>query len=84
MRDPRLWKYGRFWAHALFLGFLFLVVHLAGFETDTAVLSGANDGDYWAQVSGIVYLLLYIIFVCIVPILVIADGLLWLGGRLSK
>jgi hypothetical protein len=84
MRDPRLWRHGRLWAYALMITVLFFVSHLAGFQAHTSVLAGAHSGGYGPQVCGLVYLMLYVLFVCIVPIMVIADSILWLGGRWTK
>jgi len=66
------------------LSALFLVARLAGFEEHTAVLAGTHSGGYTAQYCGLIYLILYVIFVCLVPIMVIAGFLLWLGGRLVR
>ena len=43
-----------------------------------------NAGGYAAQYFGLVHLLLYVAFVLVVPVLVIAGGLLELGGRLAR
>ena len=82
MRDPRLWSCGRFFSYSLVLVTLFLLAHLAGFQVHTSVLAGTHSGSSMEQYFGLVYLILYIISVCIVPIMVIAGSLLWLGGRL--
>ena len=82
MRDPRLWSYGRFFSYALVFSGLFLLAHLAGLQADTSVLAGTHSGGYVEQCFGALYLIVYVIFVCVVPIMVIAGSLLWLGGRL--
>ncbi len=82
MRDPRLWTHRRVWAYAIVLTALFLLAHLAGFRDDTSVLAGTHSGSGADKYWGVVYLILYVIWVCIVPILAIGGGLLWMGGRL--
>ena len=84
MRDPRLWSHGRFWSYAIMLTGLFLLAHLAGFRDHTSVLAGTHSGGFWPQFFGMVYLMLYVTWVCLVPIMVIAGALLWLGGRLTR
>jgi hypothetical protein len=84
MRDPRLWSYGRFFSYSFVLTALFLLAHLAGLQAHTSVLAGTHSGSYMEQYFGLVYLILYIIAVCIVPIMVIAGSLLWLGGRVTR
>jgi hypothetical protein len=84
MRDPRLWSHGRFWSYAIVLTVLFLLAHLAGFRDHTSVLAGTHSGGFTAQFFGMVYLMLYVTWVCLVPIMVIAGFLLWLGGRLTR
>jgi len=84
MRDPRLWTHGRFWAYALLLTTLFVLARLAGLEAHTSVLAGTHGGDYPSQYFGVLYLILHIIFVCLVPILAIAGSLLALGARWTR
>ena len=81
MSDPRLWSHGRFFSYALVFSGLFFLAHLAGLQADTSVLAGTHSGGYVDQSLGALYLILYVTFVCVVPILVIAGSLLWLGGR---
>ena len=83
MNDPRLWSYGRFFSYALVLSGLFFIAHMAGLQAHTSVLAGTHSGSFVAQYFGLVYLILYVTFVCIVPIMVIAGSLLCLGGRLT-
>ncbi len=82
MRDPKLWSCGRFFSYALVLSAMFFLAHLAGFQSHTSVLAGTHSGTFAEQYFGLVYLILYVIFVGIVPVMAIAGGLLWLGGRL--
>jgi hypothetical protein len=84
MSDPRLWSYGRLLSYALVLSALFVLAHLTGFQEHTSVLAGTHSGGYVAQYCGMVYLILYVTFVCLVPIMVIASFLLWLGERLTR
>ena len=84
MNDPRLWSNRRFFAYALVLSALYALARLAGLEAHTSVLAGVNAGGYAAQYFGLVHLLLYVAFVLVVPVLVIAGGLLELGGRLAR
>lgn len=84
MRDPRLWAHGRFFSYALVLSALFFLAHLAGLQEHTSVLAGTHSGSYADQYFGLVYLILYVIFTCIVPVMLIAGSLLWLGGRLTR
>ena len=47
----------------------------------TSVLSGTHCGSPVEHSLGVLYLMLYVLFVCIVPILVMAGSLIWLGHR---
>lgn len=82
MTDQKRWSPRRFWRYATVFTVLFVVAHLAGFREDTSVLAGTHSGDASDKYWGVVYLILYVIWVCIVPILTIAGGLLWGGGRI--
>ena len=84
MNDPRLWSHGRFFSYALVLSALFFLAPIAGLQSHTYVLAGTHSGGYLAQYFGLVYLLLYVIFTCIVPVMVIPGCLLWLGGRMTR
>ncbi len=84
MKDPRLWSHGRFFSYAGVLSALYFLAHVAGLQTHTSVLAGTHSGGYMAHYFGVVYLIVYVTFVCIVPVLVIAGCLLWLGGRLTQ
>ena len=78
---------GRLMSYAIVLSALFAIVHMAGFRQHTAVLSGTVPAD-WRAFGGGVYILLYMAFVFVVPVLVIASallagwGLLW--SRMAK
>ena len=63
----------RFLTYAVLLSVLFIVAHLLGFREYTGILSGtAALGDAY-KFMGTLYILLYISFTGIVPILVIAG-----------
>lgn len=65
---------------AVVSGALFLLVHLAGLREYTAFLSGtpvaAATGMKTSAVYGMVYILFYLGFVVVAPILVLAAGIL--------
>ncbi len=84
MREPRLWSYRRFFSYALLLSVLFALAHLAGLKDHTAVLAGTHSGGVVPQYFGVAYLIVYVMFVCLVPVLVIAGLLLLLGERLTR
>lgn len=60
---------------------LFLIAHAAGLRAYVAVLSGTGSAERTDQMLGLGYLLLYALFVTLVPMLFIAAGLLALGER---
>jgi hypothetical protein len=74
----------RFFIYALLLSGLFLIVHLLGWREYTNILSGTGQIAAWQMFCGLSYMLLYICFVGIVPILVIAAGLLRGGVIIRK
>ena len=78
MTDQKRWSPRRFWRYATVFTVLFVVAHLAGFRK-TLVLAGTHSGDASDKYWGVVYLILYVIWVCIVPTLTIAGGLLWVA-----
>ena len=63
-------------ALVLLLGYS--MVQLVGFQAYVSVWAGTLVGDANTALAGIVYILLYLAAVCIAPILILADGLLWL------
>ena len=67
---------------------LFLIVHLAGLREYTAFLSGTaaapEIGMRWSSFYGMVYILCYLGFVVLAPILVIASGLVALWRKYSR
>ncbi len=62
---------------------LFGVVHMLGFRAYTSLLSGTADFGLLQRLFGAVYLVLYAVFVLLVPVLIIAAGLLK-GGMLTR
>jgi hypothetical protein len=74
----------RFLVYALLLSGLFLIVHLLGWREYTNILSGTGQITVWQMFCGVIYTLLYVCFVGIVPILVIAAGLLDGGAIIRK
>lgn len=54
---------------------LFLVAHLLGFRRYTSFLSGTATFNYLQLLGGVVYILLYGLFVACVPVLLIAAAL---------
>ncbi|MFC1744818.1 hypothetical protein ACFL35_12580 [Candidatus Riflebacteria bacterium] len=63
----------RFLAYALSFSCLFLLVYLAGFREYTLVFSGTSGGSGWVEFFGLIYIFLYLAFVVIVPILLLAS-----------
>jgi hypothetical protein len=81
------WFSPRFFVtRALALAVLFLVAHLAGLREYTAFLSGtpatAGVGMRLSAFYGLVYIALYLGFVVVAPILLMAAGILALGQKL--
>jgi len=65
-----------FIACAILLSVIFFVLHLLGFRKYTSILSGTGSFSTWYQCCGVIYILFYICFVVIVPILLIASALI--------
>ena len=65
----------RFLAYALLLSLLFLGAYVFGFREYTGILSGTASLSEHYQYCGAIYIILYMCFVVIVPILLIASGL---------
>ena len=70
----------RFLAYAALLSVLFIVAHLLGFREYTGILSGTAAFGAACQFMGALYIILYLCFTGIVPVLVIA-GLLRIAAR---
>ena len=68
----------RFLGYSIALTVLFLIAHVAGLREHTAALSGTGVFTDTTRFFGVAYILLYVCFVGIVPILLIATVLV--GG----
>ena len=70
---------------AVVLTVLYGALHLAGWREYTSILCGTaptgNLGDRASQVCGLIYVLLHFTVVIVVPIFVLAAGLLSLVAR---
>ncbi len=65
----------RFIAYAILLSLLYMGAHLLGFREYTAVLSGTASFSKRHQFFGAFYIIFYMCFVVIVPVLLIASVL---------
>lgn len=67
---------------------LFLVVHLAGFREDTSVLNGTIGsvalGWDLSTFLAAIYIMVYLAFVIVVPVLVLAATILTVWQRLRQ
>lgn len=63
----------RFLGYSIALTVLFLVAHVAGLREHTAALSGTGVFTDTTRFFGVAYILLYVCFVGIVPILLVAT-----------
>ena len=73
-----------FWAIALLFSILFWLAHWMGFRSYTSILAGVNSGEEWTNIAGFTYISLYLIWVAIVPILLIAGGLSWIADTIAR
>jgi hypothetical protein len=75
-----------FLVRALFISVVFLAVHLAGLRDYTSVLNGtvgsASAGWRTSALFGVGYLIIYMAFVLVVPVLILAAGILAVCIRL--
>jgi hypothetical protein len=76
-----------FLARALVIAAVFLAVHLAGLRDYTSVLNGTVGpaAASWKTSAffGIAYLVMYMAFVLLVPVLILAAAILEICGRLQ-
>ena len=74
-----------FLVRALFVSVAFLAVHLAGLRDYTSVLNGtvgsATAGWRMSAFLGVAYLILYMAFVLVVPVLILGAGILAVWQR---
>ncbi|HEY1789803.1 MAG TPA: hypothetical protein VGJ73_16770 [Verrucomicrobiae bacterium] len=67
---------------------LFLLLHLAGFREFTGILNGTIGslalGWKLSTFLAIFYIVIYLAFVIVVPVLVLAAGILMVWGRIRK
>ena len=70
-----------FLVRALVLSLVFLVCHLAGFRAYTSILCGTYPSAEWAAsiqaLLGLLYVIVYLAFTVLVPVLLIAATLLF-------
>jgi len=67
---------------------LFLAVHLAGFREFTGVLNGTIGsltlGWNLSAFLAVIYIVFYLAFVVVVPVLILAAGILMVGQRFHR
>jgi len=87
----RLWRAemfspAGFVQRALVIGVVFLLVHLAGLREYTSILNGTvgPDSAGWAGSAflGMTYIIVYLAFVILAPMLILAAGMLVVWQRL--
>ena len=65
---------------AVFLSIVFVLAHIAGLREFTSVLSGTTGSSIadWelSAFLGVVYIALYLVFVVVVPVLILATAIL--------
>lgn len=73
---------------AAVISVLFLAVHLAGFREFTGVLNGTIGsltlGWDLSAFLAVIYIVFYLAFVVLVPVLLLAAGILTIGRRLFR
>jgi hypothetical protein len=89
----RLWRAelfspAGFVQRALVISVIFLLVHLAGLREYTSILNGTvgPDSAGWAGSAflGMTYILVYLAFVILAPMLILAAGMLAVWQRLAE
>jgi hypothetical protein len=77
-----------FLTRALVISAVFLAVHLAGLRDYTSVLNGtvgpASASWRTSAFFGLAYLVIYLAFVLVVPVLILAAGILAVWRRSGK
>lgn len=94
MKNPTIFQRAGFLSprdmvqRAIAISGLFLVVHLAGFREFTSILNGTigSLGLGWtlSAVLAVAYIVLYLAFVILVPVLLLAAAILMVWQRLRK
>lgn len=79
-RSARRLECRRFMIYALLFAALFLAAHMLGFQRYVNIISGTNSFNIWQMVCGMLYIVFYIIFIGLVPILLIASALFQAGA----
>ena len=89
-RIKRFWREGffspqGFLQRALVIGAGFLLVHLAGLREYTSVLNGTvgpeSSGWVLSAFLGVTYIIIYLAFVILAPVLILAAGILAVWQR---
>jgi hypothetical protein len=93
-KKPAIFKQAEFLSakdmiqRAVAISGLFLVLHLVGFREYTGILNGTigslNLGWNLSAFLGIFYIALYLAFVIVVPVLVLAAAILMVWQRLRQ
>ena len=65
-----------YWRAALMLTCMYWLVHVLGFREHTSIWAGTHVGSSWTIVAGAVYLSLYMLWICAVPICILTGALL--------
>jgi hypothetical protein len=78
------WSYRACWSSALMLAGMFWLAHALGFREHTSIWAGTHVGSTWTIVAGALYLSLYMLWICAVPIFMISGVLLWGGAQLER
>jgi hypothetical protein len=79
-----------FLQRAIVISLVYLLVHLAGWREYTSVLNGTvgPDSAGWTLSAflGVAYVIIYLVFIILVPVLILASGILagWLKYELKK
>ncbi len=87
LTGPRLSPHGLL-SFAAILSLAYMIMHLAGLRECTTIISGTsptgNIRDQFPMIMGVIYILVYMVFTMIVPVLLIAAGLLALAFALPS
>ena len=91
-RKARHWSDAEFFSpkdfvrHAVLIGLAFAVVHACGLREYTSVLNGTtgsmNLGWETSVLLGIIYILFYLAFILVAPMLILAAAILAIARRI--